>query len=237
MFFNSLRFLTMYLDAGENGGGEPIDIDKMTPEQLKEELKKMRAKTTTPPPVPPKKKPVEEDEEEDEDEDDLSSKAKKNRREREKNETSARKVEGAVIFNTTVGDFIKNNSDILPSDIPEILEVAKREKYDSQSDQATALKLAIIKSFFSQKDNVDVLTASQKRTLEEFNNLTKNAKEEKSESIYENLFEPALEAMRRVRKAEEAGKARKFGTSSSVESDYQNRMIAAAKLKHLGVKE
>lgn len=185
-------------------------------------------------PKPPKK---EDDEEEDDEEDDLRKKAAKGKQSNEDKIAETRSIEGALKFNLGVTDFVKTHADLLPSNIQEILRVAEKETYDSAIEKAGALKAAFIQEFFEVKDNVDALTASQKVQLADYLKLTKTGKESKAASIYENIFEPALETLKKVKKAEELGKARSgFATGNAVQDGYKERLMNNAKKTHLGEK-
>jgi hypothetical protein len=166
--------------------------------------------------------------------DDLQAKAQKDKEESDKANANAKKVENALKFNLSVNDFVKNNKDILTADIEGILKAAEKENYDTAFNKANAVKVGMIGTFFSVQANMDLLTVAQKSQLEDFQKLTKNGKEEKAEHVFENIFEPAIEMLKKVKKAEELGKAKNgFSTGSSVENDYKQRLINQAKKGHL----
>lgn len=176
----------------------------------------------------------ENEENEENEEDDLLSKAKKEKEKGEKGVSDTRKIENALKFNLGVNDYVKNHKDLLPQDVEGILKIAEKENYDTALAKANAVKVGIVTSFFAVQANVDLLTPAQKSQLEEFLKLTKNGKEDKAEHIFENIFEPAIETFKKVKKAEEVGKARNgFSTGSSVENDYKVRLMNQAKKTHL----
>lgn len=167
----------------------------------------------------------------------LQEKVRKEKEDAEKAKAGTRQIEGALKFNLSVDEFVKTNADLLPGEIPEILKVAAKENYDTALDRAAAVKVAMIQSFFSVQDNLTALTSGQKQALDEFLKLTKNGKEQKAEGIYENLFEPALETMRKVKKAEELGKTRSgFASGTKTQDDYKNRLMKNSRKAHLGEK-
>jgi hypothetical protein len=166
--------------------------------------------------------------------DDLYSKAKKESENQSKGANDTKKIEGALKFNLGLGDFVKNNKDILPADVDGILKVAEKENYDTALAKANAIKVGIVNSFFSVQANSELLTPAQKVQLEDFQKLTKNGKEERAEHIFENIFEPALETFKKLKKAEELGKARQgFSSGSGVENDYKERLMKMARKTHL----
>lgn len=181
----------------------------------------------------------EEDDEEEDDGDsgDLHAKAKKARRAADERQNETRVLEDALRFNLGVQDFVKSNADLLPEATKEILEAAEKEKYDSATEKASALKKAFIDAFFEIQANVELLTTAQKRALDDYGKLTVNGKKARAHSIFENILEPTLETLRKVKKAEELGKARSgFASSNKVEDAYKARLISGAKKAFFGEK-
>ncbi len=177
------------------------------------------------------------DEEEDDEDEGLRSKAIKARKASDDSKAQTKTLENALKFNLGVTDFVKNHADILPNEIQEILKVAEKETYDSATEKASALKKAFIESFFAVQSNVELLTTAQKVALDDFQKLTKNGKESKAEAIFENLLEPALETLKKVKKAEELGKARSgFASSNKVQDGYKARLISGSRKAYLGEK-
>lgn len=167
----------------------------------------------------------------------LNDKVKIENDDRVKKDSDTRKLESALTFNLTSAEFIKINESILPKDISDIFKAADREKYESAIDKANATKAAIIQSFFSQESNVEFLTPSQKSALADYLKLTKNGKEDKAREIYENLFEPSLATLKRVKKAEELYKSKNgFRGDSQGDSQYKEKLMALSKKHFLGEK-
>jgi len=166
--------------------------------------------------------------------DDLQVKAAKEKEENDKQNASSKRLENALKFNLNAATFVKDNKDILTADMEGILKAAEKENYDTAFAKANAVKVGMIGTFFSVQANMDFLTPAQKSQLEDFQKLTKNGKEEKAEHVFENIFEPAIEMLKKVKKAEELGKAKSgFSSGSSVENDYKQRLINQAKKGHL----
>lgn len=170
-------------------------------------------------------------------EDDLQQKALKEKEAGQDKVKEMTRIEGALRFNMSANQFVKDNEDLLPAEVSSILRVSEKEVYDNALQRANAVKAAFVKSFFAIEDNVGALTANQKVQLDDYLKLTKNGKEDKANEIYENLFEPALETMRKVKKAEQVGLARNgFAGTNQVEDAYKQRLINQAKQAHLGEK-
>jgi hypothetical protein len=167
----------------------------------------------------------------------LNDKVKVQQEDKAKRDSDTKALESALTFNLTSSDFIKVNESILPEEISEIFSTAAKESYDSPIDRANATKAAIIQSFFSQQSNVDLLTDSQKVSLADYLKLTKNGKEQKARDIYDNLFEPSLGTLKRIKKAEELSRA-KFGyrEGSKGDSQYKEKLMSLSKKHYLGEK-
>lgn len=162
----------------------------------------------------------------------LSDKLKKEQEDRDRKNSDSKSLESAIMFNMTSSEFLKTNESLLPKEVAEIFKLAERENYSNAVDRANATKSAIIQSFFSQQSNLEMLTPSQQSTLAEYLKLTKNGKEEKAREIYDNLFEPALASLKRVKKAEELFKAKQgFGGNTDADQAYKDKMSNMAKTK------
>lgn len=169
---------------------------------------------------------------------DLNEKVRKEKEELEKKGADSKKIEGALKFNLGVNTFVKEHADLLPGEVPDLLRQAEKENYDNANQKANTLKVAIMQSFFAVKDNLEALTSKQKSALDEYQKLTKNGKEEKAEAIYENIFEPALETMKRVKKAEELGRAKSGQAGGNKSQDsYKNKIMESTQKTYLGIEK
>lgn len=195
---------------------------------MKTENEKLKA-------TPPKKDDPPDDKDKDKDKD-LNEKARLAKEENEKNQAKTKELETALKFNLGVADFVKNNKDILPTEVEDILKEAEKEKYDSAFEKASAVKAGMIKSFFSVQANLDLLTTSHKSQIDDYFKLTKNGREEKAAQIFENIFEPALEMVKRVKKAEELGKTSSGHGGSKQDNAYKEKLMNVSRKTHLGEK-
>lgn len=156
----------------------------------------------------------------------LREKAKEERQSAEDRAKETKDIESALKFNLHLDGFVKKNEDLLPKEILHIIELANKETYESAKAKANAIMSNIVQTYFSVQDNRDALTQSQKDTLDDYLKLTKNGKEDKANEIYVNLFEPALETFRKVKKAEELALARSgFVRPSDEDEAYKQRLI------------
>lgn len=204
---------------------EEIKTLQETVANLQKENEGLKAVKAAPAPAP-KEEPAPAD--------DLLAKAKAEKAQQEKGSSDIKRLESNLRFNMTLPDFVKSNRDLLPSDVEGVLKVAEKENYDTVIDKANAVKVGIITAFFAQQSNLELLTPSQKTQFEDFQKLTKNGRDDKAEHIYENIFEPALETLRKVKKAEELGKARNgFATANSVEEEYKERLMKLSRKTYL----
>lgn len=170
--------------------------------------------------------------EEEDEKGDLLAKAKKEKEDKENAAKGDKNLESALAFNMSVNQFVKDNKDILPDDFSKVLELAEKESYDTPKQKANAIRSGLIQSFFSVKDHNEALTENQKKSLADFMKLTKNGKEEKSHEIYENVFEPAFEMVKRLKKQEDKMKvAKSEGTNSS---SYKDKLMKGSQEKYFG---
>lgn len=163
---------------------------------------------------------------------DLLEKSRKQREEADKKKTDTKSLENALRFEMESESWIKQNQNLLPKDIQDIFTTAKSETYDSPVEKDSALKSGIIQSFFSVQDNLDLLTPGLKNQLEDYLKLTKNGKQDKAQSIYSNIFEPAFEMLKRVKKAEALQKGHGDGSDDA----YKNKLMQGSRKHYLGEK-
>lgn len=147
----------------------------------------------------------------------------------------AKKLEGALRFVMGGDKFITDHKSLLPKEISDIFARADKETYESSIDKANAIRSAIVESFFSLQANLDLLTQNQKDQVEDFLKLSRKAKEERSEQVYLNVFEPALEMLKRIKKAEQVGKSNQ-GSKDETDSDkaYREKLMSGSKKHYLG---
>lgn len=165
--------------------------------------------------------------------DDLAEKARKEAEAKAKAQAEQKKLESALKFNLTVHQWVKDNATLLPKSIEGIMAQAAKETYADGIEQASVLKVSIVSEFFSQQANLDLLTDAQKESLDEWRKLTKTDKQARVQQIYDNVFEPTFEALKRQKKAEALNKG--FGESTASEDAYKEKMREISK-KHYGVK-
>lgn len=168
------------------------------------------------------------------DDPDLATKAKLEREEKDKKTSNSKSLESAIKFNLGAKEWLKTNESLLPKTIASIFEMADKETYTDAIEKDSAIKLGIVSEFFAQQANVDLLTESQKTSLEEFLKLTKTVKQERSQQMYESIFEPTFEGLKRVKKAEALREGQR-GTSEG-ENAYKDKMIKLSAKHYLGEK-
>lgn len=169
--------------------------------------------------------------------DDLLDKTKKAEKAKADSQAKQKSLESALEFNLKLPEFVKTNDKFLPTEIAGIIEASKKENYDSSVQKANNIKASVIKSFFSVQENVDLLTTGQKNNLDNYLGLTKNAREEKAEFIYENIFEPALQMKIKFEKAKELNRSTNGQTDGTdQDKEYANRLMKSSQAAHLGTK-
>lgn len=207
-----------------NDAKKAADDSKAEIERLKAEIEKGKTK-------PPENTKTQEDPDKDKD---LRAQADKARAEADKAKATEKTLKRAWGFNAGLEGFMKTNKELVPAKFEDIITQAKKKTYDSETEQAAAVQSALIEEFFAVQANLDLLTVGQKSQFEEFSKLSVKAKEAKASELYENIFEPALETLRKVKKAEELGKSRQGTASSSpVEDGYRKRLIEGSQKMYL----
>jgi len=166
---------------------------------------------------------------------DLKEKAKKEQEERDKQSANSKDIESALKFSLKSEEFLKTNASLLPKDVADIFKMAEKETYDSAVQKASAIKSGIIQSFFAVQDNLDLLTSGPKSALEEYLKLTKNGKQDRAQYIYETVFEPAFEMLKRVKKAELINRTG-INPGSDSEKAYRDKLMNGSKKHYLGEK-
>lgn len=159
---------------------------------------------------------------------DLLVKAKDDRDALDKDRGKIKRLESSITFNMRSPEFLKANASLLPKETSDLFAAAEKETYNDATEKADAIKSGLIQSFFQVQANVDLLTPGQKAALDEFLNLTKTGKQDKAQSTYEMIFEPAFEMLKRVKRAE----ALRGGHSGSDADDAYKKKLMAGSAKH-----
>lgn len=162
----------------------------------------------------------------------LNDKARLERDDQDKKNAQSKALEAALMFNISSPEFLKQHETLLPKGAEDIFKLAEKEKYDSHIEKANAIRVGLIDLYFSQQSNNDFLTEYHKESLADYQKLTKNGKEEKSKEIYENIFKPALNTMRQVKKAEELSKGKQgLGGNTDADQALKDKMIKMGEKK------
>ncbi len=119
----------------------------------------------------------------------------------------------------------------------DIFARANKETYDNAIDKANEIKSALVESFFAIQSNLDLLTQSHKETLADYLKLTKNGKRDKAQETYTNVFEPALEMLKAVKRSEEVNKSRNGYAGNDFDKSYKDKMTALSRQHFLGEKQ
>lgn len=168
------------------------------------------------------------------DDPDLSEKARLAREAEDKKKGDSKALEKALTFSLKSQEFLKQNESLLPKDVADIFKQAEKETYDSAIEKDAAIKAGMIQSFFSVQANVELLTPGVRAHLDDYLKLTKTGKQEKAQAVYETIFEPAFEMLKRLKKAEALGKG--YGGQGDNETAYKNKLMSGS-LKHYGLEK
>lgn len=168
------------------------------------------------------------------DDPDLQEKARREREKADREGARTRQLENALKFNLKSAEFLKQNGSLLPKDVSDIFGQAEKENFSDAIEKDSAIKSGLIQSFFAVQANVDMLTAGQKASLDEYLKLTKNEKQNRAQQMYDMVFEPAFEMLKRVKKAEALSKG--YGGGSDAETAYKQKLMASTRKHYLGEK-
>lgn len=169
------------------------------------------------------------------DEQDLADKARKEREARETEQKKTAALETALKFNLGSSEFMKANASLLPKSVESIFTQAEKENYGSAVEKAAAIKVGIISEFFALEENMAHLTGPQKFQVEEFKKLTKTDKQDRATQIWDNIFEPTFEMVKKIKRAQEMANGQK--SQSDGEKALADRMMKLSKKHYLGVKD
>lgn len=175
--------------------------------------------------APPKKE---------EDDPELQERARRTREAADKDSARTKQLENALKFNLKSAEFLKQNESLLPKEVSDIFSQAEKENFADAIEKDSAIKSGLVQSFFAVQANVDLLTAGQKATLDEYLKLTKNEKQNRAQAIYDMVFEPAFEMLKRVKRAEALSKG--YGGGSDAETAYKAKLMASTRKHYLGEK-
>lgn len=207
--------------GGGGGGGTPDAKDKEIADLKAKLAEAEKAKGTQPPPKQ-------------DDPTDLAAKAAKDRKDAEDRASHEKNLESSIRFTSGAAAWVKENASLLPKNVESIITAAEKENYGSTIQKASAVKEAVVLEFFSVQANLDLLTASQKSTFDEFKSLTKDKRLEKAQSVYDSIFEPTFETLKKVKRAEQVSKG--FKDESQGEQAYRDKRLKMARKQHLGEK-
>lgn len=166
--------------------------------------------------------------------DDLAARARANREKDTKAGDREKGLEAAIRFGLKSAEFLKQNETLLPKDVSDIFKQADKETFGDAIEKDAAIKAGLVQSFFSVQANVDLLTGGQKATLDDYLKLTKTGKQDQAQKIYDMIFEPAFEMLKRVKRAEALTKG--YSSGSSDEDAYKQKMIGISRKHYLGEK-
>lgn len=212
------RFMDKAKDdpAGGGGGGNSNEAElKGLKDQNADLLKRLEA-------LEGKGKNEPDPKEKTKDTDDLAEKAKKDREAKEKTASETKRLENALKFTLQAPEWLTTNASLLPKDIESIFKTADKEVYADAVEKANAIKVGIVSEFFAIQSNLDLLTEAQKNALEDFKKLTKTDKQERVVGVFETVFEPAFEMVKRLKKAEQVSKG--HGEQTNSDNAYAKRM-------------
>lgn len=209
--------LIRFSPDGSTGGNEDFKAKFEALQKEKEDLTKQLEAL--------KAKPKEDDQS-------LNDKVKKEKLDKEKADNESKEIEAALRFDLSSETFLNENKEIFQKEIEDIFKAANKEKYNSVIEKANAIKSSILNAFFSLQSNMDILTLNQKQQVDDYFKLTKKAKEEKANDLFVNVFEPSLQMLKAIKKAEQVAKGQSGNIEGSkLENTYKDKLMETSK-KH-----
>lgn len=209
-----------------------FDAMKSENEKNKKELDELKNK-----PAPKGKDKEGDEEDENDDEEDLSDKANKKKKKDDESKASSAKLETALTFNVGLKNWMIEQKDFLPEEITTIVNLAEKEIYDSAIQKANDIKASIIKEFFLVQANLDLLTEPHKKKLDLFNKMSKAGRQEKAEDVWENVFEPTFETLKKVTKAGQLNRSPgSYNSRNPIDESYKQKLMKGSKAAYLGEK-
>lgn len=166
------------------------------------------------------------------DDNELADKVRKERELKDKQTAEGKVLESALKFTISAPEWLKTNASLLPKSVEGLFAQAEKENYDSAIEKANAVKAGIVSEFFAIQSNQDLLTESQKLSLAEFKALTKTDKQARVQAIYDQIFEPTFESLKKIKRAEQIGKGGGV-ESSDFETNYKNKMMGVSRKHYL----
>lgn len=112
------------------------------------------------------------------------------------------KIVKAAKFNLRFETFLKEYAGVIPEDAKEIAKTASVDNYPNEVERSAAIKDALMQSFFKESDNLKFLSDAQKAKWKTFLALGTAGRAEEAESIYDSVFEPAVNHARSIRQAQ-----------------------------------
>ena len=221
-FMNDRRLMEENKEQGGGGGGPDLASLQKQNADLLARLDALEKKYQAPKPDP-------------KDEGDLADKARKERELKEKSQQTTQHLETAIKFNMSGPQWLKDNASLLPQSVEGIFVAAEKENYGSATEKAAAIKVGIFSEFFAREENMNHLTGPQKIQVEEFKKLTKTDKQDRVNQIWDNIFEPTFEMVKKVKRAAEMANGQKSQTDG--EKALADRLMKLSKKHYLGDKD
>jgi hypothetical protein len=160
----------------------------------------------------------------------LASEAKEEHDNEKASKEHLSQIESSIKFNTGIKDFVEKNKSLLPDEANKILSTASRKVYKDANEEAGKVRMALLDSYLSQKENIDTLTFPMGERAKEYNALTESEKEKRS-GQYWDLVETGIVLKQGFKKAEALNKINGGNTRESSGNIIEDKMLAAANRK------
>lgn len=135
-------------------------------------------------------------------EEDLTKNIEAEKKRKLQDQQTQEKIVTAAKFNIRLDTFLKEYSGVLPADANEIPKAASLDKYPGEVERSNVIKAALMQSFFKEDENIKLLSESQLAKWKTYLALGTVGRNEEAASVYDIVFEPAINHARSVRQAQ-----------------------------------
>ncbi len=124
----------------------------------------------------------------------------------------SRKLEAGASYVTSFDSWLSDHEKILSnaSELKSYKETVDKAKFDSLLDKANELRKGTISSMFGLRENMDLLTPTQRKKIEEYLNFSEEKQRKESEEYFE-CVDSVVNIKKLQNKAVEALKAKQTG--------------------------
>ena len=135
----------------------------------------------------------------------------------------------AFKWNSTIGDFLKENKEYLPENLEDIINILQAKTYANDLEKAQELKRAVVEQYIKTQSNLDILPESLKAKAEKYAGFTTKEKLERAPDFYD-IVETGIHTAKNIKKAEAVEKSGGMDPDKKTAvDDYESKMLEFSK--------